>query len=97
MGSGEPHIGPHASWQGYADARKRPRVADTRRTHREASPLPAAIDGGRRAAVHPGRADDKAARDAAAGKLAEAEARLANLQDREPRYKIAMAKPISPI
>jgi HlyD family secretion protein len=81
-----------ASWQGYADA-EYVRVSPTL-TGRIVSL--AVARGDQVAAGAPlftqDDADDKAARDAAAGKLAEAEARLANLQTASRDTEIAMAQ-----
>jgi HlyD family secretion protein len=81
-----------ASWQGYADA-EYVRVSPTL-TGRIVSI--AVARGDQVAAGAPlftqDDADDKAARDAAAGKLAEAEARLANLQTASRDTEIAMAR-----
>jgi HlyD family secretion protein len=80
------------SWQGYADA-EYVRVSPTL-TGRIVSL--AVARGDQVAAGAPlftqDDADDKAARDAAAGKLAEAEARLANLQTASRDTEIAMAQ-----
>jgi HlyD family secretion protein len=81
-----------ASWQGYADA-EYVRVSPTL-TGRIVSLAVARGDqvAAGAALFTQDDADDKAARDAAAGKLAEAEARLANLQTASRDTEIAMAR-----